>query len=286
MRKRMAVVGLLLSLLMLFGCPKNGSATLLSVTPNVIATGSPDTQLHIVGKNLSTPANVAWFEGSLTKLATTFVDSTDLTAIVPASLLETAGTAQIFAQVGANQSTTVSLTITIGNVAPTLTGITPAHVIVGAAPPTITLTGTNFNSSSVVNWNTTALPTTLVSATTLTATVSAANFATPGTESITVVNGGTGGGTSAAMNFIVVGKLAITTTTLPGGSIGIAYSATLALSGGTAPFTWSIASGSLPAGLALNSATGVISGTPTAAGSSVFTIQVVDATGSLARRRF
>jgi hypothetical protein len=69
--------------------------------------------------------------------------------------------------------------------------------------------------------------------------------------------------------------LAVTTSSLPLAQVGVAYSTTLAASGGTAPYTWSILSGSLPAGLSLNASTGVISGTPTAkqgAASIVFTV--------------
>jgi len=69
--------------------------------------------------------------------------------------------------------------------------------------------------------------------------------------------------------------LAVTTTSLPGGQVGAAYSQTLAAAGGTAPYTWSVASGSLPAGLSLSTA-GVISGTLTARGSSSFTVQAAD----------
>ena len=70
--------------------------------------------------------------------------------------------------------------------------------------------------------------------------------------------------------------LKVTTTTLPGGIVGIPYSATLAASGGTPPYTWSLATGSLPSGLSLDPNSGVISGTPTAASTSGFTVQVVD----------
>jgi hypothetical protein len=70
--------------------------------------------------------------------------------------------------------------------------------------------------------------------------------------------------------------LTITTTSLPGGTLGTAYSATLAATGGTTPLIWSLASGSsLPAGLTLSS-DGVISGTPSAAGDATFTVQVAD----------
>ncbi|MGA8730703.1 MAG: Ig domain-containing protein, partial [Terracidiphilus sp.] len=60
-------------------------------------------------------------------------------------------------------------------------------------------------------------------------------------------------------------SLSITTTSLPSGQVGTAYSATLAATGGTSPYAWSLTSGTLPAGLTLNAATGAISGTPTAA---------------------
>ena len=66
-------------------------------------------------------------------------------------------------------------------------------------------------------------------------------------------------------------------TNLPGGFVGTAYSYTLKATGGTTPYTWSISSGSLPAGLSLDAATGAITGTPPGpAGTTNFTIQVTD----------
>jgi len=75
----------------------------------------------------------------------------------------------------------------------------------------------------------------------------------------------------------VTAALTITTTSpLPDGILGTAYSATLAASGGTIPYTWSVSAGALPAGLSLNSGSGSITGTPTAAGTTNFTAQVAD----------
>ncbi|QSQ12226.1 putative Ig domain-containing protein [Myxococcus landrumensis] len=75
----------------------------------------------------------------------------------------------------------------------------------------------------------------------------------------------------------------VTTTVLPEARRGEAYSTTLALSGGKAPFTWNITRGSLPSGLLLSS-DGVISGTPTTAGTSSFDVVVEDASGTTATR--
>jgi len=71
---------------------------------------------------------------------------------------------------------------------------------------------------------------------------------------------------------------AITTTALPGGTVGTAYSQPLTATGDT-PITWSIDSGSLPNGLTL-SAAGVISGTPTTANTFNFTVKAANAAGS------
>jgi hypothetical protein len=76
-----------------------------------------------------------------------------------------------------------------------------------------------------------------------------------------------------------VASCAITTTSLPGGTVGIAYSQTIATSNcvpNPPTSNWSVASGSLPTGLTLGSTTGMISGTPTTTGLFTFTIQTID----------
>jgi hypothetical protein len=73
----------------------------------------------------------------------------------------------------------------------------------------------------------------------------------------------------------------ITTSSLAAGQTNTAYSAALAATGGTAPYAWSVSSGSLPAGLTLSSA-GQISGTPTTAGTSSFTVAVSDSSSPAA----
>ena len=74
----------------------------------------------------------------------------------------------------------------------------------------------------------------------------------------------------------IVAPLGISTNALPTGLVGAPYAQTLSATGGATPYTWSIISGSLPAGLMLNPG-GTITGTPTTAGSSIITLQVTDA---------
>ncbi len=68
----------------------------------------------------------------------------------------------------------------------------------------------------------------------------------------------------------------ITTMSLPSGQVGVVYATTMAATGGTSPYSWSVTSGALPGGLSLTAATGAISGTPTTSGTSAFTVQVTD----------
>jgi len=85
-----------------------------------------------------------------------------------------------------------------------------------------------------------------------------------------------GNNSSSVSTTVNGGTLVVTTSALPGASLGSAYSAALAAAGGVAPYSWSLQSGALPSGLSLTAA-GVISGTPLVPGTSSFTVQVSDA---------
>lgn len=93
----------------------------------------------------------------------------------------------------------------VGNPAPALTNISPNSATAGASAFTLTANGSNFISGSTINWNGSALSTTFVSSTQLTATVPAANVATAGSASVTVFTPGPGGGTSTAASFTING---------------------------------------------------------------------------------
>jgi hypothetical protein len=100
----------------------------------------------------------------------------------------------------------------------------------------------------------------------------------PGTAAFTVQVADSTGATATAQASIVVSAAATTLTltgaALPNGTVGVAYSAAIGLTGGTSPYTCAITSGTLPAGLSLSGCT--VSGTPTAAGTATVTVKVTD----------
>src|SRR6184192_3491289 len=170
-----------------------------------------------------------------------------------------------------------TLTLTINNPVPTTTSISPASTTAGSAQFTLTVNGTNFVSTSTVYWNGSPLTTTFVSSTQLTAIVPAANVAAVGTASITVVNPAPGGGTSNAQTFTInppppVIQPPFTAT----GQVGVAFSYTITAT--NSPTSYNATS--LPAGLSVNTSTGVISGTPTTAGTYTVTISATNAGGT------
>ncbi len=102
----------------------------------------------------------------------------------------------------------------------------------------------------------------------LTGTITINSNATPGIDTITV------SGTGVGIAPTITGGLP------PNGTVGVAYAHTFSATG-TAPIIWSIATGTLPAGVGL-SATGVLSGTPTAAGAFTFTVQAANGVAPIA----
>ncbi|HEY0660566.1 MAG TPA: putative Ig domain-containing protein [Lysobacter sp.] len=93
--------------------------------------------------------------------------------------------------------------------------------------------------------------------------------------SVTATDNNSFTGTRAYSLTVNAPTISVAPTTLPGAAIGSAYSQTISASGATAPFSYAITAGSLPAGLSLAS-NGSLSGTPTASGTFNFTITATD----------
>ena len=208
-----------------------------------------------------------------------------------------------------NTTRPVSLTVNATNVAGPLTvtpagGLTSSGTAGGPFTPssqsyTLTNTGAapmNWTASKVQSWVTlSSAGGTLAAGANTTVTVSigtgANSLAASGTsytDNVTFANTTNGtGNTKRPVSLTVNAAQAptISTVSLPAGEVNTAYSQTLAATGGTTPYNWSLSSGTLPAGLNLSTG-GVLSGMPTTAESSSFTVRVAGADGASSTKDF
>src|SRR5262249_34075311 len=172
-----------------------------SLSPNSAGAGGPQFTLTVNGTNFVPSSVVKWKNTSLT---TTFVNSTQITAIVPASDIATAGTAMVkVTNPVPGGGTSSSITFTINNPVPTATTLTPSNKLAGGGAFTLKVTGTNFVTTSKVQWNAHNRTTTFVNSTTLNASILDGDVDTAGTATVTVFNPTPGGGTSNGLTFTV-----------------------------------------------------------------------------------
>lgn len=179
----------------------NPAPTLIALSPNSTLAGSPSFSLTVTGSNFVSAAVVRWSGSNRT---TSFVSSTQLTALIPAADVAAAGTASVSVQNPApGGGISNALTFTINNPVPAITSVSPNTAIAGSAAQAVTVTGTGFIAGSKAQWNGADRATTFVSATQLTVQIPATDLAQAGTGSVTIVNPTPGGGASNAVSFAV-----------------------------------------------------------------------------------
>ncbi|MBK7259387.1 MAG: putative Ig domain-containing protein [Ignavibacteriae bacterium] len=189
--------------------------------------------------------------------ATGVISGIPIAGIAPASF-------QIRVTDNAGAHTEKDLSLSIYNPAPIISSLSPSSKTAGEAGFPLTVYGTGFINGSIVRVNASDRTTEFVSSTQLTATILTGDIASAGNLSVTVFTGIPGGGSSdppATLTVNPVGLAITTSTPLPGGVVGTVYSTTLGASGGTPPYSWSLASGTWPSGLTMNSS-GRVTGTP------------------------
>ena len=261
--------------------------TLTSLSTTSVTAGSAGFTLTVTGTYF-VPGAVVNFNSSAR--STQYNASTQLKATILTSDLATGGTFSVTVTNPApGGGTSGSKTFTVNNPVPTVGSISPTTGTGGGPAFTLTVNGSNFVSTSIVNFNGAAETTTYVSAAQVTAAIPMSAIASDGTFPVSVTNPAPAGGTSNSVNFTTSGgALSVTLATLPGGVANVAYpSTTVAASGGASPYTWTTTpvSGSLPPGLSF-SAAGVISGTPTTVGTFPFTVKVTDSASATATGAF
>ncbi len=254
-----------------------------SLTPTAVSAGGPDFILTVDGSGFDTTADVRW---DTVFLNTQFINEDRLQAIVTADLIAKPGLAMVTVVDQELETTSNTVTFTITEPVEPLVITTPrilppgtlgvgyATLIraTGGVPPYIWAKTTPFvmlppglslrQDGAVIG-----IPTDV------------GKFSFP----IRVADSAA---TIAAKTFEVTvnGPVVITTAptapSLPQGTVGNSYAFTLTASEGVPPYRWEIVSG-FPPGLTLDSATGVLSGTPMSAGSFDFAVLVTDSAGSI-----
>ncbi|MDD5527420.1 MAG: hypothetical protein PHO56_00375 [Patescibacteria group bacterium] len=193
----------------------NPIPTIVSISPSSKTVGDAQFTLTVNGSNFVSASQVK-FNGS--NRTTTFVNSTQLTAIIPATdMLTATNTVQLtIFNPTPGGGTSNAQTFTVNNPVPTTVSISPNTKIVGDAQFTMTIKGTNFVNTSVVRFNGSNLTTAFSSSTQLTVTIPAADMLkATGTAQLTVFNPTPGGGTSNAQTFTVNNPVPATTDISP-----------------------------------------------------------------------
>jgi hypothetical protein len=178
---------------------QNPVPTLTGVTPNSATAGSAAFTLTASGTGFISTSVLKWNGAAL---ATSYGSSTSLTAKIPASDVKSAGTVNVAVQNPApGGGTSATRTFTIKNPKPTVSALSPSHTGAGSAAFTLTVTGTQFVSTSQVLWNGSKAPTTYESSTSLTAEIPASDVKSAGIANVAVQNPAPGGGTSGSRTF-------------------------------------------------------------------------------------
>ncbi|HZN11155.1 MAG TPA: IPT/TIG domain-containing protein, partial [Blastocatellia bacterium] len=179
----------------------NPLPSLTALSPSAVPAGTGQLALTVTGTNFVAGAVVRWNGADR---PTSFISGTQLTAQIAAADLAGAGFAAITVfnpAPGGGVSTPLSFAV--NNLAPALSGLSPAAADAGGGDFTLTVNGTNFVNGSVVRWNGSDRPTVVTGPTQLSALIPASDLANAGPAGVTVFTPGPGGGTSNALTFTV-----------------------------------------------------------------------------------
>ncbi|HKV80417.1 MAG TPA: Ig-like domain-containing protein [Candidatus Sulfotelmatobacter sp.] len=242
-----------------FTVSQGGTTVGTPVTSGTVTSGAASATYVLPGGTAVGTYKITAVYSGTTNLATSSDNTHTLTVGASATTTTAANASTTFSS--SSQNVTLSATVTSGG----------GTVSAGTVTFTVSQGGTTIGSP--------------VTSSTVSSGTASATFVLPGgtavgTYTITAVYSGGGGfsGSSDATHTLTVSSqpLLIQTTSLPDGQQGVAYSASVTVTGGTPPYTWGVTGGAFPTGVTINTTNGAISGTPTVRGTFTVTIGVTD----------
>jgi hypothetical protein len=256
----------------------------ISVAPNPSITTHPastsvnsggSTTLTVLATG-STPLTYQWYEGA-SGTTTNPVGTNSASFLTPALTATTSYWVKVTNSVNTTGANSNTATVTIRQPAAITTH--PASTSINSGLTTTLSVVATGDAPLTYQWyqGASGVTTTPVGTNSASYTTPALNVTTSYWVKVTNIANTTGAFSTEATVTVVapVAPTIITASPLPTGLLGSSYSVNLAAVGGTAPYTWTVSNGTLPDGLSL-SADGVLSGMPTATGTSNFTVQVED----------
>lgn len=202
--------------------------TVSSISPTRLNAGAGATALTVSGSGFVN-SSVVTVGG--TAEATTYVSSSQLTATVPAGQVASGAELAVSVSNGSSSSTS-AVSLEVDNPAPVISSISPNTGLAGAASAVVTVTGTGFVPSTVINVNGSARTTTYINSTQVSVALPSTDFSAAGDLSVTAVNATPGGGTSApatlALNNPPVGMIRLSPSAL---NVGSTSAATITVTG-------------------------------------------------------
>lgn len=211
-----------------------------SLSPVSSTAEGPAFTLTVNGNDFISSSEVRWNNSSRT---TTYVSSTQITAVIPATDIAAAGTVAVTVfnpAPGGGTSTAVNYAINYP--VPVMGSLSPASSTAGGAAFSLTVNGSNFINPSEVRWNNLPRTTTYISSLQLTAAIPSTDIVTAGSAAVTVVNPAPGGGTSLASAFVINNPMPVISSLNPSSATtgGAAFSLTVNGSNfvGTSQIQW------------------------------------------------
>jgi len=296
-----SITGILPAGLSLTGCTVSGTPTTAGSSPITVKVTDAGSPAQNASQNETIVINPApltvtgtlpggtvgtGYTGTITPSGGTGPYTCSITGTLPAGLILTGCT--ISGTPTAPGSSPITVTVTDSG-SPTQTASENETIVISPAPLSLTTSnlpdgtvGIPYDATIGVAGGTSPYSCSITAGTlpaglSLSGCVVSGTPTTAGSATVTVKvdDTGTPAQTTSGPETIVINPAALTlTNTLPNGTVGVVYSASIGASGGTTPYTCSISSGTLPAGLTLTGCT--VTGTPTTAGSSTVTVMVTD----------